>query len=97
MRRLYRQKLTTTSGGNISVRIDGDKVAITPAAIVKMSENTYQIRWTEDVFSKEGAKKETYRMTGLISVDFSAPKTEKEIMSNPLGLYVKDFSWSKEL
>lgn len=35
MRRLYRQKLTTTSGGNISVRVDADKVAITPAAIDK--------------------------------------------------------------
>ena len=78
-------------------RIGQETISITPAAIVKMSENTYQIRWTEDVFSKEGAKKESYRMTGLISVDFSAPKTEKEIMSNPLGLYIKDFSWSKEL
>lgn len=36
MRRLYRQKLTTTSGGNISVRVGGgDRVAITPAAIDK--------------------------------------------------------------
>ena len=78
-------------------KIGQETISITPAAIVKMSENTYQIRWTEDVFSKEGAKKESYRMTGLISVDFSAPKTEKEIMSNPLGLYIKDFSWSKEL
>jgi len=78
-------------------KIGQETISITPAAIVKMSESTYQIRWTEDVFSKEGAKKESYRMTGLISVDFSAPKTEKEIMSNPLGLYIKDFSWSKEL
>lgn len=36
MRRLYRQKLTTTSGGNISVRVgDGNLVAITQAAIDK--------------------------------------------------------------
>lgn len=31
MRRLYRQKLTTTSGGNISVRLEDEAVAITPA------------------------------------------------------------------
>jgi L-fuculose-phosphate aldolase len=35
MRRLYRQKLTTTSGGNISLRIDAEKVAITPAQLDK--------------------------------------------------------------
>lgn len=31
MRRLYRQGLTTTSGGNISMRLDDGLVAITPA------------------------------------------------------------------
>lgn len=31
MRRLYRQRLTTTSGGNISKRLKGGIVAITPA------------------------------------------------------------------
>ena len=78
-------------------RIGQETVSIAPTAIVKMSENTFQIRWTEDVYSKEGAPKESYRMTGLITVDFSQPASEKEIMTNPLGLYITDFSWSKEL
>jgi type IV secretion system protein TrbF len=78
-------------------RVGEETISITPAAIVKMSEKTYQVRWTEDVFSKEGAPKQSYRMTGLITIDFSQPNTEKEIMSNPLGMYITDFSWSKEL
>jgi L-fuculose-phosphate aldolase len=35
MRRLYRQKLTTTSGGNISLRVSAEIMAITPAALDK--------------------------------------------------------------
>ena len=35
MRRLYEHGLTTTSGGNISVRIQGEKIAITPSATDK--------------------------------------------------------------
>ncbi|MCE5230000.1 class II aldolase/adducin family protein [bacterium] len=35
MRRLYRQRLTTTSGGNISQRIKGGLIAITPAGLDK--------------------------------------------------------------
>jgi L-fuculose-phosphate aldolase len=35
MRRLYRQKLTTTSGGNISVRLADQRIAITPSALDK--------------------------------------------------------------
>ena len=78
-------------------RVGQETISVTPAAIVKMSDKTYQVRWTEDVFTKEGSPKQSYRMTGLISVDFSQPTTEKEIMANPLGLYITDFSWSKEL
>lgn len=47
MRRLYRQKLTTTSGGNISVRLHGGPhdgaVAITPAQLDKGRLKTVQI------------------------------------------------------
>jgi L-fuculose-phosphate aldolase len=35
MRRLYDHSLTTTSGGNISLRISGDIIAITPSATDK--------------------------------------------------------------
>jgi L-fuculose-phosphate aldolase len=35
MRRLYRQGLTTTSGGNISLKVSGDIVLITPSATDK--------------------------------------------------------------
>lgn len=42
MRRLYRQKLTTTSGGNISLRISKDMILITPSATDKG-----RMRWKE--------------------------------------------------
>jgi len=35
MRRLYKKELTTTSGGNISVRLQGERIAITPSATDK--------------------------------------------------------------
>ena len=35
MRRLYRQGLTTTSGGNISIKVNPDLIAITPSATDK--------------------------------------------------------------
>lgn len=42
MRRLYEQKLTTTSGGNISVRADDDIIIITPSGTDKG-----RMRWKE--------------------------------------------------
>lgn len=61
MRRLYRQRLTTTSGGNISLRLEDGLVAITPAgndkgtlraediAIIRMDgENLTEIKPTSE-------------------------------------------------
>jgi L-fuculose-phosphate aldolase len=43
MCRLYRQKLTTTSGGNISVRVGDDMIAITPSALDKARTRPDQV------------------------------------------------------
>ena len=43
MRRLYRQGLTTTSGGNLSRRVGPDAIAITPAALDKARLTSGQI------------------------------------------------------
>jgi L-fuculose-phosphate aldolase len=42
MRRLYRQGLTTTSGGNISMKVSEETIIITPSATDKG-----RMRWTE--------------------------------------------------
>jgi len=43
MRRIYRQGLTTCSGGNISLRVDDDRFLITPSALDKGTINYRQI------------------------------------------------------
>jgi len=43
MRRLYRQGLTTTSGGNISLRVSGDRIVITPSATDKGKMNWREV------------------------------------------------------
>lgn len=50
MRRLYRHGLTTTSGGNISLRVSDDRIVITPSATDKG-----MMRWSEvGILSIEG-------------------------------------------
>jgi len=65
--------------------------------IVPISKDTYQIRWQEKVFDKDGGSVETYKMTGIFSIIVSPPTDQKELLSNPLGLYIKDFSYNKEI
>lgn len=90
MNALVKQENPFAKLGNQTVEADVN-------VIVPMSKNTYQVRWKETVYSKEGTEQENYRMTGLFTIDFSTPTDDKSIFLNPLGLYITNFSWSKEL
>lgn len=64
--------------------------------VVKMSENSYQVRWTEEEFSIGAGKKTVIPMTGIFTVLVSTPKDEGTLQNNPLGIYFTDFNWSRE-
>ena len=81
---------------NLPGKLGKETVQIEVQVVVPMSTNTYQVRWTETLYSKEGKITEANKMTGLFSIEIYPPKDEKEILTNPLGLYIKDVSWSRE-
>lgn len=69
--------------------------------ILPQSDNTWQIDWLETVRDRDGTPKESpYRMRALVTVTIIPPDaatTEEQVRANPLGVFVRDFSWSKQL
>lgn len=63
--------------------------------IIHRSDETYQVRWREDTYVN-GTHIGTDEYTGLFSYEIIQPKTEQELFANPLGVFVTDFSWSRE-
>ena len=63
--------------------------------------DTWQVDWTETVRDRQGVlKAPPVRMRALITVYTIAatPQTTVEqLLNNPLGIYVRDYSWSKQL
>lgn len=55
--------------------------------------HSYQIRRTEEVFTI--AKKVT-PYSGIFTVQTIQSKDEAQPATNPIGLYISDFSWSKD-
>lgn len=74
------------------------RVTVQPLTVNQVGrDNSYQVRWKEKVYDSSGNFLSEYTMSGVFSLSFSTPKTEQEINNNPLGIYIKSFSWSKEL
>ena len=79
-------------------KIGSDTVAIQPISVLFVQgSNSYQARWSETVFDKNGTVTDSYTMTGLFTIEVQAPTSEEAILVNPLGIFIKSFQWSRDL
>ncbi|GAA5098212.1 VirB8/TrbF family protein [Bartonella acomydis] len=74
-----------------------ETVEIQVNAIVPVSEDTWQIEWTERKRARSGAVIDTKLWQATATIIIAIPKTEKQMMLNPIGLYVKQFAWTPRL
>jgi type IV secretion system protein VirB5 len=72
-------------------------VAIEVSNIVALSNQSYQIDWTEFERDRKGKETGTRRYRGIATVTLTAPQDEGVIRLNPIGLYLKDFEWTAQL
>jgi type IV secretion system protein VirB5 len=83
------------------VRAQKETVATQIDSALPLSDETWQIDWTETTRDRQGFEvKPSEKWRALISVYLVAPThetTEEQLFKNPLGIYIKDFSWSKQL
>jgi len=72
------------------------KVTINSILPVNGAGESYQANWTEEVTDLTSGEQKNVPMTGIFTVTIIQNKDRKSLMENPLGIYVKDFSWSQE-
>ncbi len=63
--------------------------------VVRRSEKTFDLQWRETRFVN-GHQAGSARWRALITVTVQPPKTEAELMRNPLGLKIEDVSWTPD-
>ena len=72
-------------------------VAIEVNNIVALSDQTYQIDWTEFERDRKGKETGIRRYRGIATVTMTVPLDEATIRVNPIGLYIRDFDWTAQL
>ena len=78
-------------------RIGQETVAVRIKSVVSLSRDSYQVRWEETSFSKEGVSTGVRGMTGIFYIEVVPPTDEKKLRANPLGLFIKQFSWTRDI
>ena len=69
-------------------------------SVIPQTPDTWQVDWVETVRDRQGVMKgQPARMRALVTV-YTVPATpqttEEQVRNNPLGIYVRDFSWSRQ-
>jgi type IV secretion system protein TrbF len=94
------QWLNGTAAKNPFERAAKETVETEIISVLPQSSDSWQIEWTEQVFDRKGVPtQKPYRMRALVNVTMVPPRsetTEEQIRLNPLGIFVRDFSWSKQ-
>jgi len=76
-------------------RADKERVNVTVESVLQITPDTWQLDWTEELWSPQGALKETQKWRGSFTVARILPDDEAVLRDNPLGLYITAFSWSR--
>ena len=78
-------------------KIGLETVSVRVKSVVSLSKDSYQVRWEETGFSKEGVSTGVKGMTGIFNIEVVPPTDEKKLRANPLGLFIRQFSWARDV
>lgn len=82
---------------NPYTRSANETVEVTVNAVVPVSNETWQVEWTETTRQRSGKVASTKQMQGTFTVLLAPPTDEAQIMVNPLGIYVRQYAWTSRI
>jgi type IV secretion system protein VirB5 len=82
--------------GDPFARVGRDQVSVDVASVVRASPQSFRVEWTERHFSG-GAPGAVDRWTAILTVALEPPRDPDALRRNPLGVFVTNLSWTKEL
>ena len=76
---------------------EGETVSVTVNSVLSLSSGTWQAEWTEERYTIGGDRVNTKSYRGVFTTAVVAPGSMREILLNPLGIFVTDFNFSEIL
>ena len=85
---------TLMKDANVLKKLGKETVTVKINNINPISKNTYQVDWTETDVNSGGQIQATKTFSGVFTIAISQPTTQEQILENPLGVKIVNFSIS---
>lgn len=93
--------LNGTESSSPFKRAARETVSVEIISVIPQSPQTWQVDWNETTYDRQGhIAVPSFKMRALLTVynvGSTATTTEEQIRNNPLGIYISDYSWSKQI
>ena len=76
-------------------RMQTERISVAVVAVVQLSKDTWQADWKETAWDKGGTELGSTVWRGTFHLLLRLPESEEQLVSNPIGLFVDEFHWSK--
>jgi type IV secretion system protein VirB5 len=76
-------------------RMQNERVSVDVVSVVQLSKDTWQADWRETNWDKGGSELGSVVWRGSFRVVLRVPENEEQLVTNPIGLYVDEFHWSR--
>jgi type IV secretion system protein VirB5 len=71
-------------------------IAVDVTSVVRASSDSFQVKWEERAYER-GNLVSTTHWTAILGITIDPPRDADTLRRNPLGLYVRDLAWSRDL
>lgn len=78
-------------------KVGQETVTLQLQSVLPIGADAYEVRWTQSTYQTEGALLGTSSWSATFTIEFERPSQEEDIAINPLGIYVRDFDWHRDL
>ncbi|MCP3963591.1 MAG: conjugal transfer protein [bacterium] len=73
------------------------RVHVQVHSILPLSDDSWQVQWTETTLAPNVREGNATSWQAILSVEIDPPKTTETLLTNPLGLYVTEITWTQTL
>jgi len=87
----------TSPAGDPFERAKETTVSVQLSTFLPLSESTYQAEWRETIRSRSGKVLGVENYQGILSVTQTEFISDSQKVSNPIGLFIKEFTWTKRI
>lgn len=78
-------------------RAQSESVTVQVETVLPVSDESWRVEWREEVRGRDGKVASRTNWQAVVGVSITPPTDERQVLVNPMGVFVNSVSWSQRI